>query len=182
MTNYFYDLYGRVKYKLYFRNPFRTGLFLTDSILYFYSGKRIYPDSIVGFDVLNTIKLSAKTIYEYSSYGRLLLSTSYNGYNNKAVLPTAKYVYFTINKGLELAPESLVALTVYPSPVSVKLILNTKENNLIECKIFDLQGKQVAEDHMIDKEINIQNLQQGIYIVWVHYESGSNQKIKFVKE
>lgn len=72
-------------------------------------------------------------------------------------------------------------LTVYPNPV--KDILNLKTDEKIEnIKIFSLDGKVVMSKTMnSNKQVEVQNLLQGVYIIQVTTENGV-QNNRFIKQ
>jgi hypothetical protein len=71
------------------------------------------------------------------------------------------------------------AVTVYPNPTNSILYVNGMQNASIQ--IFDLAGKLLINQQNADNQINVSNLQNGIYSVKITNESGTVIR-KFVKQ
>ncbi|EIA09287.1 T9SS type A sorting domain-containing protein [Flavobacterium frigoris] len=57
-------------------------------------------------------------------------------------------------------------LNLYPNPVSNgKVYISTKNDSEKEIIIFDLLGKKVLQTLITSKELNISNLNSGVYII-----------------
>lgn len=57
-------------------------------------------------------------------------------------------------------------LSMYPNPVSTgKVYINTQAEAVKEIVIFDILGKKVLQLMLVDNELNVSNLNPGIYIV-----------------
>lgn len=57
-------------------------------------------------------------------------------------------------------------LNLYPNPVSNgKVYISTKNDSEKEIIIFDLLGKKVLQTLISSKELNISNLNSGVYII-----------------
>jgi hypothetical protein len=79
--------------------------------------------------------------------------------------------------------DSRNTISVYPNPATNKLNLVFEGNmpkNLI-ANIFDSKGSLVKSETIIDNEINITNLAQGLYLLSIESE-GKRYNSKFVKE
>ncbi|SDX62274.1 T9SS type A sorting domain-containing protein [Flavobacterium degerlachei] len=57
-------------------------------------------------------------------------------------------------------------LSLYPNPVSNgKVYISTKNDSEKEIIIFDLLGKKVMQTLLSSRELNISNLNSGVYII-----------------
>jgi hypothetical protein len=57
-------------------------------------------------------------------------------------------------------------LNLYPNPVSNgKVYISTKNDSEKEIIIFDLLGKKVMQTLLSSKELNVSNLNSGVYII-----------------
>ncbi len=76
---------------------------------------------------------------------------------------------------------SLVDVEIYPNP-SFGNTLTIKTNKTLSIAFFDLLGKQVLRDNVskYDNQINIENLNSGIYMIRLQSENGILTK-KFIK-
>jgi len=71
------------------------------------------------------------------------------------------------------------AVSVYPNPTNNILYVSGMQNANIQ--IFDLSGKLLINQQNADNQINVSNLQNGIYSVKITNESGTVIR-KFVKQ
>ncbi len=71
------------------------------------------------------------------------------------------------------------AISVYPNPTNSILYVNGMQNANIQ--IFDLTGKLLINEQNADNQINVSNLQNGIYSIKITNESGTVIR-KFVKQ
>lgn len=75
-------------------------------------------------------------------------------------------------------------LTVYPNPSSISINIENKTNtiSLLEYDIVDLTGRIVIAGYVKPNEkINIENLQNGNYIIQIKNEYGEVSNKKFIK-
>jgi len=71
-------------------------------------------------------------------------------------------------------------IAIFPNPGSDKLtIRGIPENSVIT--IFDSNGKQIIHKKLLNSQLDVCNLQSGIYIVKVNGESGT-KTLKFIKQ
>jgi hypothetical protein len=76
-----------------------------------------------------------------------------------------------------------VSLLVYPNPATDVLYLSSSQFiNRQNATVFDLSGKVVLESALINDQINISNLNSGVYFLRVVLESGEILNQKFVKQ
>jgi hypothetical protein len=65
-------------------------------------------------------------------------------------------------------------LNLYPNPVSDgKVYISTKKDSEKEIIIFDLLGKKVLQALISSKELNVSNLNSGVYIIKITEENAS---------
>ncbi|WP_428224106.1 T9SS type A sorting domain-containing protein [Flavobacterium sp.] len=66
----------------------------------------------------------------------------------------------------KLQEQPLDNLTIYPNPVGTgKITINSRSNGAKEIEIFDVLGKRVLVTVLTTKELNISNLNPGVYII-----------------
>jgi hypothetical protein len=76
-----------------------------------------------------------------------------------------------------------VSLLVYPNPATDVLYLSSSQFiNRQNATVFDLSGKVVLESALINDQINISNLNSGVYFLRLVLESGEILNQKFVKQ
>ncbi|MFT5713559.1 MAG: hypothetical protein ACJA0Q_001900 [Saprospiraceae bacterium] len=65
-------------------------------------------------------------------------------------------------------------LNLYPNPVSNgKVYISTKNDSEKEIIIFDLLGKKVLQTLISSKELNVSNLNSGVYIIKITEDNAS---------
>lgn len=68
----------------------------------------------------------------------------------------------TTNKSID----NIEGLTIFPNPVNNgKVYINTKHNLKKNIEIFDVLGKKVVSQVLYGKELKIQDLNPGVYIL-----------------
>ncbi len=93
---------------------------------------------------------------------------------------TAYNWFLTLSNDNFLSNTENTTLQIYPNPT--KNILLIKNNYEIEkIKIFDYLGKEVLTQTQNNKEINVENLSKGIYLLEIYLEKEKVYK-KFIKE
>jgi len=65
-------------------------------------------------------------------------------------------------------------MNIFPNPTSDKLTIQSLNGNLEEIKIFDVVGKEVKrlKVNTTESVLDLSNLQNGLYIIWVNTENG----------
>ncbi len=75
-----------------------------------------------------------------------------------------------------------IAVNVYPNPASSILNIDIDNNNILDYSIFDHAGRMVSRYTNNNKQINIQNLPSGFYILEMNdFKSGAVYYAKFMK-
>jgi Secretion system C-terminal sorting domain len=72
------------------------------------------------------------------------------------------------NRQIQRAQESATidGLSVYPNPpINGKVYITTKKDEDKEIEIFDVLGKKVFQTILSSKELNVSNLNSGLYII-----------------
>ena len=65
-------------------------------------------------------------------------------------------------------------LNLYPNPVSNgKVYISTKNDSEKEIIIFDLLGKKVLQTLISSRELNVSNLNSGVYIIKITEDNAS---------
>ena len=106
---------------------------------------------------------------------KLLIGTHGNGMYETTVEGTLSTNSYTKNS---------LGLTLYPNPVVDMIKLNSeliKANQPIEYEIYNISGKTVKKGKVSSKQIAVNELNSGIYIVNVKYQN-KKQSLKFVKK
>lgn len=63
---------------------------------------------------------------------------------------------------------TIEGLSIYPNPATGgKVYISTKFNAEKEITIFDVLGKKVLQTYISSKELNISNLNPGVYIITI---------------
>jgi Secretion system C-terminal sorting domain len=66
---------------------------------------------------------------------------------------------------------SIEGLNLYPNPVSSgKVYITTKNDEDKEIEIFDVLGKKVFQTILSSRELNVSNLNSGVYIIKIKEE------------
>ena len=70
---------------------------------------------------------------------------------------------------------------IYPNPAKNKLFIKSPNQNNLNLEIFNLEGKSVAQHQLKNKrEVNISNLNSGIYLVKIKAENGATSTQKLI--
>ena len=104
-----------------------------------------------------------------------------NLYRLKMIDRDATYAYSRIQA---LTFESGFTTSFYPNPVTEKLIIKTDDFDLVKSiKIYDATGKTVYQSAVRPtREINVQSLPSGLYIIQMVNKSGSTISHKVLKQ
>ncbi|MEO9501386.1 MAG: T9SS type A sorting domain-containing protein [Nonlabens ulvanivorans] len=73
--------------------------------------------------------------------------------------------------------EEPLGISIYPNPVKETLVLKT-DKEIDSISIYNLQGQELIKTN--SKNINVNNLNSGIYLITIHSNSQS-QSLKFIK-
>lgn len=82
---------------------------------------------------------------------------------------------------LSVAQNEIAGLSVYPNPANNVLFIETELNDVKNIAIYDLLGKQVLNTTTASTEVNVSNLNSGLYIVKIT-EAGKTATKKLVIE
>lgn len=82
---------------------------------------------------------------------------------------------------LSVAQNEIAGLSVYPNPANNVLFIETELNEVKNIAIYDLLGKQVLNTTIASTEVNVSNLNSGLYIVKIT-EAGKTATKKLVIE
>lgn len=101
-----------------------------------------------------------------------------SGINPNYEFALARFTFENLNVS---SPEKR-AFRIYPNPTkSILNIQNTSNVNLEKIVITDLTGKKIIEQSGTINHVDIQNLQQGIYLLELDYDN-TKQIEKFIKQ
>ena len=90
---------------------------------------------------------------------------------------------YTVNVGAKLAVSSATKsqLSVYPNPVKEVLNINSNDQKVTQVAFYSIDGKLVKTINQDVKNINVNDLPKGVYLVKVK-SSGTEKSFKVVKE
>ena len=90
---------------------------------------------------------------------------------------------YTVNVGAKLAVSSATKsqLSVYPNPVKDVLNINSNDQKVTQVALYSIDGKLVKTINQDVKNINVNDLPKGVYLVKVK-SSGTEKSFKVVKE
>ncbi|WP_264531226.1 cadherin-like beta sandwich domain-containing protein [Flavobacterium sp. N502540] len=96
---------------------------------------------------------------------------------------TVKTYTVTIEKNsLGVVDNKIEGFAVYPNPVQEgKIYIQTKSTVVKNVKIFDVSGKKVLSVQTTDREVNVGDLQKGVYIMKVN-QDGAEATEKLIVE
>jgi len=108
----------------------------------------------------------------YNFYGELGV-----GNNSISLIPisTACLTMGTVKNEIDKS------FTIYPNPSNSVLNIISNENEIENCTVVDLMGKVIIHQKNNSTQINVQNLESGIYFVSVTINGITNFQ-KFIKE
>lgn len=91
--------------------------------------------------------------------------------------------YVTNNPASSVSEVTSSTFSIYPNPATNKLTINFNIQNLknIIANIYDSKGSLIQSETLVDNEININSLPQGLYLLTIENE-GKRYTSKFVKE
>ena len=80
--------------------------------------------------------------------------------------------------------ENNSVFSIYPNPAKnvINIQINTMNVEFLEAKIYDLTGKKVLDNRMIDNKINVESLSKGTYILVLKDTDGKSYSQKIIKE
>ncbi|WP_298518336.1 T9SS type A sorting domain-containing protein [uncultured Kordia sp.] len=85
------------------------------------------------------------------------------------------YYYIGTTEFIVLSTEDNTqnSFSIYPNPTNGDIVtIDTKNNvEITAVKVFDLTGKQVLQQTNVSNEINVQGLQQGVYILQIESDN-----------
>ncbi|MGB5554123.1 MAG: T9SS type A sorting domain-containing protein [Flavobacteriaceae bacterium] len=79
------------------------------------------------------------------------------------------FLFISLSYGQESKPNSdIEGFKLYPNPVTTgKVYINTKANAAKKILIFDVLGSQVLQTTILGNELNVSDLDAGIYVLRV---------------
>ncbi len=146
----------------------------------------------------NTINLPAQSQDDFGSNGYVYLKVKPTaGYNVGTIIPDTAEIYFDFNapvvtntflteyvNTLSVSKFNNNAFSLYPNPV--KETVNIKLNNALSgnalVEIIDVQGKIIVKDTISTTlQINVVNLEPGLYFVKLKHNDGESVKKLIIK-
>lgn len=175
-TLVYYDSLNRVSIITSFSKPFPDmGFFRSDSIVYYYTANKQYPDSTLDFNSGVTSPISEKKIFTYTASGTISEISSYRKQGADFIL-SGKEVYTPLLSSSVAEKEGLSKqFQIMPNPNqgSFRLVL-TDGSTDCTVSIVNILGEEVyKQQYKTISEVSIEaNLQPGIYIVNTNTPSG----------
>ena len=127
-----YDTIGRITSIVFYSHIFQNSPPIKmDSLVHYYSGNKIYPDSTIGYSFNNSkFGYSYKTIYNYLQNGKISEIWGYR-YNNDFPYLTSKSIYTkSFPTSIKKANEESLEAIIYPNPSNGNFMIKT--NNFSE--------------------------------------------------
>ncbi len=144
---------------------------------YFYENTGSASAPQFGMPQINPFGMVPGGEYSFSAFGDLDddgdLDILANGYNSSTYLASFNY-YQNTDNSIGLEEQSLEA-TVYPSPFTSKVTVETEATSDWSVSVFDLTGKRVhqAEYNAVDRiEMDLSGLPAGIYMMQLSSQEG----------
>jgi hypothetical protein len=158
----------------------------TITIQYMYNGGWI--PSVKSESVYNPAFLSNEILIpqsiqnEYSYYNNQISSMKTFIYQvGNWELANEKHYYYS-NTSVSIADQQLTGINLYPNPAKNTINVDKGENKDVCVFIYNMMGQLLLQKTLnrIDSQIDISNLQKGMYIINIKNEKGNYLK-KFVK-
>ncbi|TXK72934.1 M1 family aminopeptidase [Mesonia sp. K4-1] len=95
-----------------------------------------------------------------------------------------QYDVITLNSTANLSISNAKAelFKVYPNPAQDKIYFSQVQKPIQHIEIFDLNGRSVITEKQNFKEVNVESLSQGIYLLKVNFEDATSTTKKLIKE
>lgn len=89
---------------------------------------------------------------------------------------------YTISVGeMNVGKNQQIDFTYYPNPVKNHLFIKS-ETAIHSAIAYNLLGQKLINSSVENNQINVQNLSLGVYIIEIHFENGTKERFKIVKE
>jgi hypothetical protein len=83
---------------------------------------------------------------------------------------------------LSIEDEALADLSIYPNPVDDVLVIKTATSLTQKiATVFDITGKKVYNQQLLNNELNVSSLQSGVYFLRIE-SNGKSIRRKFIKK
>ena len=83
---------------------------------------------------------------------------------------------------LSIEDEALADLSIYPNPVDDVLVIKTATSLTQKiATVFDITGKKVYNQQLLNNELNVSSLQSGVYFLRIE-SNGKSTRRKFIKK
>lgn len=175
-TLVYYDSLNRVSIITSFSKPFPDmGFFRSDSIVYYYTVNKQYPDSTLDFNSGVTSPISEKKIFTYTIAGTISEIATYTKKGSDFIMSNKEVYTPLLNSSIKENNNLPTQFQLMPNPNqgSFRLLLpeGSSERTV---SILNILGEEVYnQQYKTITEVSIEaNLQPGIYIVNINTPSG----------
>lgn len=72
-------------------------------------------------------------------------------------------------------------ISVYPNPATEYVIINCQSSQEIDIRVFDIKGKQVLQQRLTNKRIDLNSLESGVYFINISTQN-KNGTLKLIKK
>lgn len=84
---------------------------------------------------------------------------------------------FIDNNTLSVKNNQIEGFSMYPNPTSLGYVnVSSKSNSELSVSVFDVLGKQVINETIVKKQLNVSNLKSGIYVMKVSQDDATVTK------
>ncbi|TLG99043.1 T9SS type A sorting domain-containing protein [Bizionia argentinensis JUB59] len=160
------------KYRTGFGTPFDLADIPNDALL--------DKNSITHVKVIDVVGTIDPAFASYDSYGNIINDPFPTPFGSSGFDLDAVGVINNA-KTMSAVDDNMVELKIYPNPASD--FFNIKSlNQVVDLEIYDITGKLVKQlNNTSEKQINISNLKQGVYIVKISSQN-KNGLFKLIKQ
>lgn len=115
----------------------------------------------------------------FQSDGKILVGGGFNAFKN---VTASKIVRLTGSPVLSLNKFGKKDFKIYPNPVKEFLNINIPDNDfVIEYSIYDISGKKITSNKLLENKIDVRSLPEGVYILKIKKDKKIFEN-KFIKE
>jgi hypothetical protein len=145
---------------------------------------------LTDYSISDGTSMIFRTIFEYADYvsgPHLIPQVRQNivaivSIENSTVFVTARHSSDLTSNPLSSKDFEIDGFNVYPNPSSLGYVnLSSKSNSKMDVTIFDILGKQVVNNKVINNRLDVSNLKAGIYIMKASQDDATTTKKLVIK-